>query len=119
MPKSKSSLDDLIEQAKENAVEDRDKTLDAYHKLKGALSADTEDETRIAMLLGPTVISLLEQLTRSNEQIVRLAQILERRESRKKEEQRPLIDLDNLQEEEVEDDFQNRIKAKMRITNEG
>ncbi len=118
MSAKKINLDELINQAKINAEEDRDKTLEAYHKMKSVLTAETEDEVRGAMLLGPTVISLLEQLTRSNEQIVRLAQIAEKRESRAKQDERKPLDFsvaDDEDSEEVAQEFENNVKAKMRI----
>lgn len=76
------NFDDLLEKALVNAVEDRVKTLDAYEKMKPSLSVETSDDLQQAMLVGNVAVKLLEQLTRSNEQIVKLAQLKERSESK-------------------------------------
>lgn len=78
----KKTLDELLAEALLNARNDRIMTLDAYGKMKPALDANDPDKT---VIMGKIAGDLLEQLTRSNEQIVRLAQIRERQEAKQAE----------------------------------
>lgn len=103
-----NNLDALVDEALSNAREDREKASDAYERMKDALSAE-ESNLNKAMLLGGTTVKILEQLTRANEQVVRLAQIKERRESKEdsKKEKKVPIDISELLREngdEVGDD---------------
>jgi hypothetical protein len=103
-----NNLDALVDEALSNAREDREKASDAYERMKDALSAE-ESNLNKAMLLGGTTVKILEQLTRANEQVVRLAQIKERRESKEdsKKEKKIPIDISELLREngdEVGDD---------------
>lgn len=81
---SKISLEDLTEEALQNAREDRKKADEMLEQLNKVFDIDLEDQNSMqpAMLIGSHVVSLLEQKTRSNEQLVRLAQIKEREESK-------------------------------------
>lgn len=81
MAKPKKTLEELLEEALSNVQEDRERILAAHDKLKVALDASNVEQTAI---MGATAVKVLEQLTKANEQIVRLAQIKEREESRKK-----------------------------------
>lgn len=91
----RKSLDELLEEALINARNDRAMTLGAYDKMKEALDTKNPDAT---VTMGKTASDLLEQLTRSNEQIVRLAQIRERQEAREpKEDKDEPIDIEALQ----------------------
>lgn len=96
----KKTLDELLEEALFNAREDRIKTLEAFEKMKPALDASDPDKT---VIMGKTAGDLLEQLTRSNEQIVRLAQIRERQEAKmaelKANEENEPFDIESLQKE--------------------
>lgn len=78
------TLEELVEEALTNVNEDRKRILDAHEKLKTALDAANQEQT---VLMGKTAAVVLEQLTKANEQIVRLAQIKERQESRKSKEE--------------------------------
>ena len=78
---AKKTLDDLVEEALNNVQEDRKRVLEAYEKTKGILNEQDIDAIEAA---GNTVVKLLEALTKSNEQAIKLAQIREREESRKK-----------------------------------
>lgn len=80
MSKERKSLEELVQEALENVRDDRGKILEAYNKMKDSL--DSEDQEK-SMLLGNIAVKVLEQLTKSNEQIVRLAQIKEREETKK------------------------------------
>ncbi len=92
-----NNLDELVEEALLNAREDRDKASEAYEKMKDSLNAE-DDNLNKAMLLGATTVKILEQLTRANEQVVRLAQIKERRESKEdsKKDKKVPIDISEL-----------------------
>lgn len=81
-----SDLNSLIKEALENARKDRQKTIEAYENTKEALKTETDEDQRLNVMIADRPIKLLEQLTRSNEQLVRLAQIREKQISRKKEE---------------------------------
>lgn len=77
--KEERGLEALVDEALENARKDRDRILDAYENMKDALDADNREQT---VLMGQTATKLLEQLNKVNEQIVKLAQIKERQESK-------------------------------------
>lgn len=77
----KKSLDSLIEEALANARADRDKIEDAYDKMKATL--DPQEEKLFA---SDTAVKLLDQLSKNNDTIVKLAQIKEREASREKKE---------------------------------
>lgn len=113
-------LDLLVAEALINAREDRTKTLEAYENMKAALKIETDTDIQKAMLVGEKAVNLLEQLTRSNEQIVRLAQIIERKESRKKEEDRKPIDLNDVRKlkEELEEEEEEQRKINLRVEND-
>ena len=109
--KNKTTLDDLIDEALENVREDRKKTLDAYEKMKISLNAEDKATTS---LLGDTAVKLLDSLTRGNEQVVKMAQIKERQESKsnKNEKRQPLdlAELSNIFDSEDEDDGDEDLK---------
>lgn len=91
---AKKTLEQLVDEALENIKSDRDKILDAHDKLKSALDATNMEATAV---IGGVAVKVLEQLTKSNEQIVRLAQIKERQESRtKQEESSDVFDIDEI-----------------------
>ena len=98
------NLDELVDQALQNAIEDRDKALEAYNKMKEALSVETTANVQTAMLVGTTAVSLLDQLSRSNEQIVKLSQIIERREARTSKDKKRPLDLEDLKKAYFDDD---------------
>lgn len=110
-----TELDTLIIEALLNARQDRTKTLEAYENMKSALKLESDDDVQKTMLVGQKAVDLLEQLTRSNEQIVRLAQIIERKEARKKEEKRKPIDLNDLKEfkNELEESYNEKIHLRV------
>lgn len=108
------NLDNLVSEALKNAREDREKTLEAYEKVKKALNIESADDLNKAMLVGDKPVKLLEQLTRSNEQIVRLAQILQRKEEKMQTKERVFIDLDSLEQKENEEEIMtNNIKTRV------
>ena len=78
------NTDSLVTEALENARNDRERILEAFEEMKGALKLDTQEDLQKTMLVGEKAVKLLEGLTRTNEQVVRCAQILERKESKKK-----------------------------------
>jgi hypothetical protein len=94
----KRTFEELLEDALSNALEDRSKTLRAYDNMKDSLDLSSEESIQKAMLLGPTAVKLLEQLTRSNEQIVRLAQLKEKEESKEKNSKDSPLNLNELLE---------------------
>lgn len=113
MAKKKRDLDELIEQALDNAIEDRKKAKDLAEKLEPIFDINPRNVSELdgAMLVGSHLIKLLEQTSRANDQIVKLAQIKEKEESRepKNKDERTPIDLsalkrqlDEAESEEVE-----------------
>lgn len=95
MAKEEKDFSQLVNEALENTRRDRDRILDAYEKMKIALNAADSEKT---IMMGQTAVKLLEQLNKANEQIVRLAQIKEKQESKlgqKKDDSGPL-DIDDI-----------------------
>lgn len=93
-----TSYEQLIEQALENAIDDRERAVEAFDKTKGAYDIDVEDPSsfQALMLLGQSIPKLLDLANKSNEQIIRLAQLREKEESRekgKKDDKRTPIDM--------------------------
>lgn len=88
--KKETSFEDLVDEALGNAREDREKILEAFEKMKGALDLNGADGVEKAMLVGDKAIKILESLTKNNAQIVQVAQIKERQESRNPKEQEKL-----------------------------
>ena len=80
---TKKNLEDLFNKALLNIEEDREKLIELYEKAIDGKNFDSVDEVAI---LGNTAVKILETLNRVNEQIVKLAQIKEREESKGKKE---------------------------------
>lgn len=99
MAQKEADYDSLIEEALSNAIEDRKLTKDAYVKMKDVFDIDVSDPNSLqaAMFVGSSAVKLLEQLTRSNEQIIKLSQLRQKDKS-KVEVDKP-IDLSKLREE--------------------
>lgn len=79
--KIERSLDALLDEALTNTREDRERIKEAYEKMKEALNVKNEAK----ILAADHAIKLIENLNKNNDIIVKLAQIKEREESRKKE----------------------------------
>lgn len=92
--------DTLIEKALENAIEDRKLAKDAYEHMKDIFEIDkTQPETMQAvMLTGQQAVKLLESMSRSNEQILKLAQMRQKDEPKEKEEEPEAMDLETIRE---------------------
>lgn len=85
--KTKVNFDELIEEALKNAQDDRVLALDAFGEMKEIFSGidRTNPETmQAALLIGANAVKLLEQSSRSNEQVIKIAQLKEK-ETRNKE----------------------------------
>lgn len=80
MTESNTSYEQLIERALENAIEDRAKASESFDAVRSIFDIDPSDPSSLQgiMLLGQTVPKLLELATKSNEQIIKLAQIREK-----------------------------------------
>lgn len=107
MGDSKIDLDSLIMEALNNARVDRVSALEAYDGVKKALSLADDEDLKNTMLVGDKPIKLLEQMTRSNEQIVRLAQIAEKRDSKKKEVKKTPISMEDIKKSLSDDDLED------------
>lgn len=82
--KKATSYEDLIEEALNNAVDDRERAVDAFEKTKEVYNIDFTDQATLQatmsglMLLGQSIPKLLELANKSNEQIIKLAQLREK-----------------------------------------
>lgn len=87
MSSKKTNFQKLVDEALSNAQGDRGRILDAYEYMRAALEINPKDdeERSTNMLVGGNAVKLLEQATRANEQIVKLAQIKERQENKENE----------------------------------
>lgn len=83
--KENSSYEELIEQALENAVDDRNRAVEAFEKTKEVYDIDLSDNSSMQglMLLGQNIPKLLDIAGKSNEQIIKLAQLREKEATRK------------------------------------
>jgi hypothetical protein len=91
-----SEYDELIDEALANAKEDREQAKEAFEKMKVIFDIDaTKAETlQAVMLIGQNATKLLESQSRSNEQIIKLAQLKQKDKPTGNE--RTVIDLDEL-----------------------
>ena len=92
-------FDALLKQALDNAIEDRALTKDAYNKMKGVFEVDPQDPNTLqaAMFVGATTVKLLEQMSRANEQIVKLSQLRQKDKPKEDGKRRP-ISVEDLKE---------------------
>lgn len=118
MTKKKNDFENIVDEALENARQDREKVLGEITKLKDVFSGIDMNDTSTqssAMLLGDKVCKLLESLTKNNEQLVRLAQIKEKQESREKGAQNKPINLDDLKDDIDEYEVEGEPFQKYRV----
>ena len=89
-------FDALLEEALLNAQKDRGLTMNAYEKMKPIFEIDSDDPQTLqsVMLVGQQAVKLLEQLSRSNEQIIKLSQL--RQKDRPSSKDRKPVDLEEL-----------------------
>lgn len=88
--KADTSYEALLEEALANAQEDRNRAVEAFEQTKQIYDVKFDGEDKIEtlqglMLVGQNVHKLLEVANKSNEQIIKLAQLREKENSRKKE----------------------------------
>lgn len=79
MSEKEKNLENLVDEALTNARKDRDRLLETWESMKDALDSNNQEKT---VLMGQTAVKLLEQINKANEQIVKLAQIKERQETK-------------------------------------
>ena len=70
-------LDSYLEEAIDNVRADRDKAKDLLKQLEGVVSSDTYSHKQ----LGIVAAKYLETLQRSNEQLVKIAALLQKKEN--------------------------------------
>ncbi len=89
-------FEELVEEALVNAQKDRELTMAAYDKMEAVFDIDAEDPSTLqsVMLVGAQAVKLLEQLSRTNEQIMKLAQLRQKDAPVNKERER--INMDDL-----------------------
>lgn len=88
MKEKKTKFDDLVEEALVNAKQDRKLALNAYDSMKQIfedIDTSNVETLQSVLLVGANAVKLLEQSSRSNEQVIKLAQLKEK-EKRNKEE---------------------------------
>ena len=88
MTEKKTKFDDLVNEALDNAKHDRNLALEAYDSMKQIfeeIDAKNPETMQSVLLVGANAVKLLEQSSRSNEQVIKLAQLKEK-ETRNKEE---------------------------------
>jgi hypothetical protein len=85
MKKKDLSFQDLIEEAVENAREDRARAKDAYDKMKGIFDVvDPQDPSTLntIMLAGAQTVKLIETIADSNEQVLKAAALKQKKDSK-------------------------------------
>lgn len=80
------SYKSLVEEALDNAKSDREKVLEAYEDMKGALKIDSADDVQKTMLVGEKAVKLLDLLNKTNSQIIQLAQLEQKNGSKDRDE---------------------------------
>ncbi len=117
MAKQQSKFEELLDEGLENARKDRKKAEEAYSRVEEVLSVETEEHIQKLMLVGGTAVKILEQLSRANEQIVKLAQIKERQDGKKSEE-RHKFDIQSMREEMGELELEE-VKVRVDVKKDG
>lgn len=94
-----SDYDSLISEALDNAKEDRGQAKDAFEKMRPIFEIDTTNSETLqaVMLIGAQAVKLLESQSRSNEQIIKLAQLKQKDKPKLDEDESP-FDIDVLRE---------------------
>lgn len=89
-------FEELVEEALVNAQKDRELTMAAYDKMEAVFDIDAADPSTLqsVVLVGAQAVKLLEQLSRTNEQIMKLAQLRQKDVPANKERER--INMDDL-----------------------
>lgn len=100
MSDSKSEYIDLVEKALKNAQEDRELAKEAFLKLKPMFDVNPDDpETfQTVMLMGASAVKLIESQSRSNEQIIKLAQLRQKEKPDKNEDEEEPFDIEKLRD---------------------
>jgi hypothetical protein len=85
----KKDFQKLLDEALKNAQEDRLIAKEAYNGMRGIWDVDTtQPETMQAvMVAGASAVKLIEAMTRSNEQVVRLAALQQKEDPDEEEEE--------------------------------
>jgi len=73
-------LDSYLGEAVDNVREDRDKAKELLEQLEDAIS--NSDDTYSLKQLGPVAAKYLETLQRSNEQLVKIAALLQKKQNK-------------------------------------
>jgi hypothetical protein len=91
-----SEYDKLIDEALENAKSDREQAREAFEKMKPIfdIKATNPETLQGVMLVGQAAVKLLESQSRSNEQIIKLAQL--KQKDKPSGNERSIIDVDSL-----------------------
>lgn len=85
MKKKDLTFQDLIDEAIDNAREDRDRAKDAYNKMKvifDRVDADDPNTLNLIMLAGAQTVKLIETISDSNEQVIKAAALKQKKESK-------------------------------------
>ena len=92
MNNKEKTFDDLLNEALENAIEDRAVSKESFNKMKAVFDINIDDPSTMqgAMLIGANATKLLENLTRSNEQIIKLAQLKQKDKPKNEEKIKPI-----------------------------
>lgn len=93
------SFQDLVNEALKNAREDRKRAQEAYEKMKGVFEIDSDDPSTMqaAMLIGAQTVKLIETISSSNDQVIKVAALKQKEKPKVLDEvQEGPIDIDEL-----------------------
>lgn len=88
MAKKKKSFEDLVGEALDNAQKDRGLAADAFQKMKRifeVVDVDDPNTLQSVMLTGQQAVKLLESMSRSNDQILKAATLMQKDEKKSKQ----------------------------------
>lgn len=106
MARKRKSFEDLVEEALENAQKDRSLAGEAFEKMKRIFAVvDVEDPNTLqsVMLTGQQAVKLLESMSRSNDQILKAATLMQKDEkSAKSDEDDGPFDLEKLKKNNLQ-----------------
>lgn len=97
-----NSFDDLVDEALENAQEDRSIAKEAFKKMEPIFNIEVDDPSTMqaVMLTGQQAVKLIESMSRSNEQIIKLAQLKQKAKPKiEDDEEDGPVDMEQLREE--------------------
>lgn len=100
-------FDLLAKEALENARQDRELVKESFEKMKRSLSIDTTEDVQTTMLVGEKAVKLLDLLTKTNSQIVQIAQLSQKKPKKQQDEDEEEFSISTADLAKIREDMMN------------